>query len=123
MIKLLFGLKGGNRRRRERAPCSVELQVKILELRCGRRKTLNLEALEITKFFVKPGSGLKMRQGQGGETDQYGTVIRKAHPKPVGACGVVKKAHIGAVIKYMVNLRATSKLSGRPVFFPKVNLA
>jgi len=55
-----------------------------------------------------------MRQGQGGETDQNGTGIRKAHPKPIGAYGVVMKAHGGAVIKYMVNLRATSKLSGRP---------
>jgi len=61
MIKLLFGLKGGNRGRGERAPCSVELRVGLLELRCRRCKALNLEALEITKVLVEPGSGLKVR--------------------------------------------------------------
>ena len=55
MIKLLFGLKGGNRGRGERAPCSVELRVGLLELRCRRCETLNLETLKITKFLVNRG--------------------------------------------------------------------
>jgi len=61
MIKLLFRLRGVNRRRRERVPGSLKLRVKLLELRCRRCETLNLETLKITKFLVEPGSGLKMR--------------------------------------------------------------
>ena len=71
MIKLLFGLDGDNRRRRERVPGGLKLRVELLELGCRRRETLNLKAPKITKFFVKPRGGLRMRQGhQGGETDQ-----------------------------------------------------
>jgi len=113
MIKLFFGLDGGNRRRRERAPGDLKLRVELLQLRCGRRQTFNLKALKITKFFVKPWGGLKMRQGQGGKTDQD-WMVREAHPEPVGACGVVKKAHGGAVSEDMVNFRAIGVLSGRP---------
>ena len=90
------------------------MRVELLELRCGRRKTFNLKALKITKFFGKPWGGLKMCQGQRGKPDQDWTMVREAHPEPVCARGGVKKAHGGAVIVNMVNIRATGELSGRP---------
>ena len=114
MIKLLFGLDGGNRRRGERSPGSLKLRVELLKLRRRRRETFNLKALKITKFFGKPWGGLKMCQGQRGKPDQDWTMVREAHPEPVGACGVVEKAPGGAVVEDMVNFRATSELSGRP---------
>ena len=46
--------------------------------------------------------------------NQDWTMVREAHPEPVGACGVVEKAPGGAVVEDMVNFRATSELSGRP---------